>query len=301
MTKQPTKNQLRVAEIQKEMQAKMLDLMKQGGNAWFKPWEALNGVPINPTTDKLYRGYNAFMLALISSWKFDGEHRFAGTSQLWKQGYKIKKGTKKTEIFFPKFRYYEDDDGEKQKYLYDFGISWVVNISQVEHKDTGKPYPAIEKSEPKFVGDKVPAIESFIENLKIEIRDGGDSASFNWRDNFIKRPLLESFLGTDDTPPVVFWYKTTFHELGHATGYKDRLNRKIENMFGTVDYAAEELVAEFTSASVCKYFGIDNPGTDKHHAAYLKNWIALLEDKPDALSVAATAAGKAFEWMLEQQ
>jgi len=40
----------------------------------------------------------------------------------------------------------------------------------------------------------------------------------------------------------------TYHELSHWTGHASRLGRDLKNRFGTATYAAEELVAELSSA-----------------------------------------------------
>jgi hypothetical protein len=52
------------------------------------------------------------------------------------------------------------------------------------------------------------------------------------------------------------YYRTAFHELGHWTGNKSRLDRSLTTKFGTVDYAREELVAEMATAFVCASLGI---------------------------------------------
>jgi antirestriction protein ArdC len=54
---------------------------------------------------------------------------------------------------------------------------------------------------------------------------------------------------------VSSYYATVFHELGHLTGHENRLDRKLTTRFGTEAYAAEELVAELTSAFLCAELG----------------------------------------------
>ena len=46
---------------------------------------------------------------------------------------------------------------------------------------------------------------------------------------------------------------TALHELAHWSGAKHRLDRQLNNRFGTKAYAAEELVAELSAAFLCAH------------------------------------------------
>ena len=81
-------------------------------------------------------------------------------------------------------------------------------------------------------------------------------------------PAFESFKDADA------FYATSFHEMGHWSGHKSRLDRDLRNRFGSQNYAAEELVAELCSAFLCAEFGINK---EVRHASYIANWIALLK------------------------
>jgi len=65
-----------------------------------------------------------------------------------------------------------------------------------------------------------------------------------------------------------------FHELGHWTGHKSRLDRDLKNRFGSRNYAAEELIAELVAAFLCAEFGFDG---DVRNAGYIASWIELLK------------------------
>lgn len=82
------------------------------------------------------------------------------------------------------------------------------------------------------------------------------------------------------------YYRTDFHEIGHATGHESRLNRDQTGSMQTNDkaslakYAKEELVAELSSYIVGAELGIPySSEAHENHAAYLKNWIGALKDK----------------------
>jgi len=86
------------------------------------------------------------------------------------------------------------------------------------------------------------------------------------------------------------------HELAHWTGHKSRLDRSIKNMFGTKDYAFEELVAELASAFQCVKLGVTNePRAD--HAQYLNCWIKVLREDKKAIVKAASLAQKAVDYL----
>lgn len=50
---------------------------------------------------------------------------------------------------------------------------------------------------------------------------------------------------------------TLLHEAGHATGHISRLNRDMTGVFGSPEYAREELRAEIASAFAAQVVGID--------------------------------------------
>ncbi|MFD2274723.1 zincin-like metallopeptidase domain-containing protein [Undibacterium arcticum] len=62
----------------------------------------------------------------------------------------------------------------------------------------------------------------------------------------IHMPPREAF------PDAGKFYATALHELGHSTGHESRLNRKLGNVFGSEDYAKEELRAEMASFFSCR-------------------------------------------------
>jgi len=94
------------------------------------------------------------------------------------------------------------------------------------------------------------------------------------------------------------FYATEFHELGHWTGSKTRLDRDLSGTFKTHSYAAEELIAEMTSAFMCQHFGID--GLDRHQGAYLANWASLFKEDKKAILKAAGQASRAFKFLVPE-
>ena len=90
------------------------------------------------------------------------------------------------------------------------------------------------------------------------------------------------------------YYRTRFHEYGHATGHESLLDRELQTK-DRKKYAYEELIAEITSSFISARFGI--PGVVEH-ASYLTHYCDILADNPKAIFEAASEARKASELVL---
>jgi len=86
------------------------------------------------------------------------------------------------------------------------------------------------------------------------------------------------------------FYRTAFHELGHWSGHKTRLNRNLSGEFGTPEYAKEELIAELFSAFTAAHCGFASQITN--NAAYIHSWLKCLKDDKKFIF---QASGKAQE------
>ena len=94
------------------------------------------------------------------------------------------------------------------------------------------------------------------------------------------------------------------HELAHSTGATNRLDRNIQNFFGTSDYAFEELVAEMTSAMVATALPEEEKSIDdylaknaQNHQAYVQSWVNHIKEDPDVLPRALKLAELATDYM----
>lgn len=95
---------------------------------------------------------------------------------------------------------------------------------------------------------------------------------------------------------------TFLHESAHASGAKHRLNRDLSGRFGSESYAKEELRAEIASAFTASATGIkyEQSPTMENHAAYIQNWIKVLENNPNELFAAIKDAEKISDYLLEK-
>src|SRR5712691_1227425 len=77
------------------------------------------------------------------------------------------------------------------------------------------------------------------------------------------------------------YWSTFWHEAGHASGQRKRLNRDSITEaapFGSATYSVEEIVAEMTAAYLCGITGIENRTID-NSAAYVVGWLRQLRDQ----------------------
>jgi len=92
-------------------------------------------------------------------------------------------------------------------------------------------------------------------------------------------PALARRAGVTMPPAHLFaafdhYYATLAHELSHWTGHPSRLSRNLKNRFGTSAYAAEELIAELSSAILGAELGLPVTHLDSH-ASYIEHWLKL--------------------------
>ena len=127
----------------------------------------------------------------------------------------------------------------------------------------------------------IPEAEALIAATKADFRIGGDQAFYVPSEDFIRIPHQTTY--TDQ----INYYRTAFHELGHWTGHKSRLDRSLTSKFGTVDYAREELVAELATAFVCASLCIV---PTVRHADYIGNWLQVLKEDARVIVKAASLA-----------
>ena len=75
------------------------------------------------------------------------------------------------------------------------------------------------------------------------------------------------------------FYSNLLHEMSHASGSPDRLNR-IKPTQDRASYSREELVAELTAALVSSRYGMAKH-VKSDSAAYLKSWLGSLNENPE--------------------
>ena len=165
-----------------------------------------------------------------------------------------------------------------EKFIPILKVFTVFNIAQ-----TDMPKPKKKRDRRKLL-DIEKDIKNMIKEHKIDFQEGGNSAFFNFRRDFVKIPDRKQFKTLEDRA------STILHEFTHWTGHPSRLNRDMKGGFGSEDYAKEELVAELGSAILCQTLGLSIEGLQ--HSEYIGSWIKKLKE-PSGYKYLFQASGKA--------
>lgn len=258
---------------------RIVALLNQGVCPWRRPWNKLPIAPQNYATGHKYSGINLLLLSVIG---YELPY-FLTFKQATEHGGSVKKGSRGVPVvYWSLFETEETDDEGKPKKVPFLRYYTVFNASQIE----GIEFPAI----PSRTGESFRPIETAEAVVTgwadcPRIVHGFNRAEYVPALDVIRMPSPTSFDSPSD------YYATLFHEMGHATGAKHRLDRKLSGRFGDDAYSREELVAEMTAAFLCAHCGIDN-STIGNHAAYLAGWLKALKADPKLVVLAAGQAQK---------
>ena len=292
-------NKKKVNSFRQKIENDFLKLIKENPREWKQPW--IGGKqPINATTNKKYRGINNIVLSIAAFEKGYSDNRWATFKQIQGNEWRLKAGSKgvRIEYWIPIQR---DEEGNKRtitwdeyrklskddKLLIDFRPRYytVFNASCIEG------IPAIERKDNIIEPDEL--IEKISTSINVPIINDSDMAYYSIHYDEIHMPRPNAFDSSYD------YNATALHELGHATGSKERLSRNIENISGTDAYAYEELVAEMTSCFMSEY--IHAPMSEEHyenHKAYMSSWQTSIKDNPEYLVKAIKDAEKASDYLI---
>ena len=282
--------------IYREITDKIIAELERGIVPWVQPWTSTKqlcplGLPVNGLTRRSYSGINILLL-----WSALEERGFASPywvtfKQCLAMGGSVRKGEKGTHVYFAdkfvpqKEKTRAAETGDEPNAIAFLKRYTVFNAEQCDGLPKGLIAAPVAKSERQIV----PEAEALIGATGADFRIGGDQAFYVPSEDFIRIPNQMAY--TDQ----INYYRTAFHELGHWTGHKSRLDRNLTTKFGTADYAREELVAEMATAFVCASLGIV---PTVRHADYIGNWLQVLKEDAKAIVRAASLASKASDFIL---
>lgn len=96
------------------------------------------------------------------------------------------------------------------------------------------------------------------------------------------------------------YFKTLLHELSHATGHANRLNRDLSGEPGSMSYAKEELRADIGAAFLMADFGLEfDESHVQNHLAYIQSWAEVLKNDKNVLLEAVKDAEMINDYILE--
>jgi len=274
--------------------AAIIEKLEAGTKPWVQPW---CGAPISRPLRSCgtpYRGMNVFWLWMMAEEAGHTSPYWMTYRQCTKLGGQVRKGEKSTFAIFYKSYMKEVrsiDDTEHQEETRRVLKSYAIfNADQCDDLPY-RYYPEVKPvdSEPKGRTDR---LDRFFAQIGANIRELGSRAYYEPTVDRITMPPASLFDDFDH------FYATLAHELSHWTGHKSRLNRDLKNRFGTSAYAAEELVAELSSAIIGATLGLPVAHLD-NHASYIASWLKLLRQDERAMLTAAARAEEASNMLLE--
>lgn len=266
---------------------RIIEELQKGNIPWEKPWTGVRSGAFNRISKKPYSLLNQMLL------KHEGEY---ATFKQWSElGGKIRKGEKSEIVVFWKIFEKEEinDKGEKEKvaipllrYINVFHISQVEGVEPL--KQPFNEVTPIEEAD-KIIIDYVTR-----EHITFEEK-ASDKAFYSPSRDCVVVPMKEQYKHINE------YYSTTFHELTHSTGHPSRLDRLKTGAvaaFGSETYSKEELVAEIGSATILNTLGIETAKTFRNSAAYIQNWLHVLQNDNKFIVSAASKAEKAVAYIL---
>jgi antirestriction protein ArdC len=276
-------------DLYADVSRRILAELETGAAPWVKPWSQTPGLnhPHNAATGRPYSGCNVVLL-----WTTRGRWatpRFLTFKQASELGGNVRRGEHGTKVYFVKqlqVRYKNADDQAATRLIPMLREYTVFNIEQCENLPDRVVNPVTKGPRNSDARDTI--ADEFLAVTKADIREGAGEAYYAAGADFVSMPAFEAFRSRDQ------FYATAFHELGHWTGHKSRLDRTFGQRFGDRAYAAEELVAELCSAFLCAEFSIDS---DVRHAGYIAHWVELLKVDTRAFFTAANKAQAAADYL----
>jgi len=138
---------------------------------------------------------------------------------------------------------------------------------------------------------RIERAEEFFAKQNAKVRHGGNRAYYAQELDYVQMPDLVAFRDAES------YYATLAHEMAHWTKHPSRLARDLgRKSWGDAGYAAEELVAELSSAFVCAELNL-YPEPREENASYISNWLDVLKNDSRAIFTAAAHAQRAADYL----
>jgi antirestriction protein ArdC len=274
-------------DLYAEVSARIVSELERGAAPWVKPWSATLGqnVPQNAVSNRPYSGCNVVLLWLARE-RCWATPRFLTFKQAREAGGHVRKGEHGHKVYFVKQLEIKDNEEAETRLVPMMREYTVFNVDQCDGLPDG-----VRAGKPVRVRNpdgRDTLVDEFLRSTRADIREGQGEAYYAPGHDYISMPAFEAFKS------AAHFYGTAFHEMGHWTGHKSRLDRDLRNRLGDRAYAAEELVAELCAAFLCAEFSFDG---DLRHAGYIHHRIALLQSDRRAFFTACSRAQAAADYL----
>ena len=302
-------------DLKKEIVESVIKDMQDG-----KPFKWNSGhfgeFPKSLATNKRYQGMNLFLLDHVAEKRGYKDSRWGTYRGIQALGGKVKKGETGTTIVYwqwerPKtyvgkdgkkhYEYVKDEEGNYKLDKNGNKIKQMVRLQRpfikVDYVFNMEQTEGIPLEVPKEVAvneaERNEKLDTIIKNSEARIfHDQNHHNYYSPIDDEIHVMPMDMFKTLED------YYGTVAHEIAHSTGHSTRLNRDTMNMFGSPEYAKEELTAEMSSMLLARQYSLTyDENHQENHKAYIRSWIKTLQDNPDELFKAVERADKAVRYI----
>ena len=251
---------------------------------WESPWFSQQA--FNWASGHKYRGINPVSLSYYAKKNEFTHSEWLTFNHVLANGGNVVKGSHGFPVFFYTLLEVKGKDNEKKK-IPIMRTFIVFNIGQCEGikpKET-----KAREFQPNELGEKILASSG----IKVTFNDATSHAPAYYSKEKDTVFIPNKKLWKSDEA----FYSTLFHELVHATGHTDRLNRETMKQYKEGDNRAnEELIAELGGAFLSCFVGFKY---ETQHTSYLKHWASFLKDHKEALYKASSKAQKACDMILK--
>ena len=285
--------------------------IEQGVAPWQQPWTpGERRLPEHLVSGQAYRGVNALHLSVTQTAKGYRDNRWATATEIQALGGQVRPGEQATPVLCDTM----DDERQAQQPPGAPGTDPPPGGEQ-DHEQTRPPMVRVHAAFNVEQADGLTLerrdddrahkselkthelAERVIQESGVRVvHERGDRAVYNMHTNHVTLPEREQFASANG------YYQTALHELGHATGHPDRLNRATLTNgvgdFGSVEYAREELRAEISAMLTGVRVGVGHDGS--RGATYVQGWLTALEHDPQEIDKAAAEAQHMSDYLLRQ-
>lgn len=303
----------KIEEKRQKLVNTLIEFIENNPTQWEAGWyKVATEPPFNGKSEKAYKGLNAFYLCVLSMLKGYRDPRWVTFKQAKELGGNVKSGEKSSEIFYWSFydkatkKPYEEKTCEgmtkKERLEYwEKNVRPVIKFYQVFNAEQCENLPEYKReTTPEMEAEERQrqnaVIEQIIVNSDAPVNyDGGNRAYYSPAEDSIHLPEIKDFKTMQD------YYATALHEIAHSTGHESRLNRNLLGLFGTSEYAKEELRAELASVFMQVEYGISIEGKHfENHGAYLAGWLKSVKDNKNEFYAAATDAERITNYIADK-
>ena len=293
----------------KDFADRLIEQIKKGTAPWQKPWKpGERSAPRNVSTGKDYQGTNTIRLMSVAEDQGYSDSRWGTYQQIKDLGAQVRRGERSSRIQYymthrkvavkdDKGKPVKDDHGEKlyKQEKLSHPRRRFYSVFNAEQADGLKPEPRPE-SQPTWQAHR--EAETVIKASGVSVRHmQSDRAYYSFQTDQVTLPEKSQFPTKDQ------YYQTALHELGHATGHPDRLNREtlqegVKAGFGSEAYAREELRAEISAMMTGDKL---RTGHDPSRgAAYVDSWVKVLQKDPQEIIKASAEGQKISNYLVSR-